>query len=95
MTDFGEKPKTAAGEKPDETRNDHLQAKTSTPIAQTSPPVRREREKQFLVDEDREIAVTVLYSTVIFRPNQMLLEERDKRLIDIARDNGIRLRIRK
>lgn len=45
--------------------------------------------QKVMVDIEREQAVTVLYSTVVFRPNQVL---KDARLIQIAEENGIPLR---
>ncbi len=50
-----------------------------------------ERGKVAIVDEEREVSVQVLYSTVTFRPGQQL---KDARLLQIAQDNGIRLRYR-
>lgn len=45
-----------------------------------------------IVDLEREQAVQVLYSTMVFKPNQRLHPVRDKRLIEVAEQNGIPLR---
>lgn len=62
-------------------------AKTSTPVASASPT--KEREKVAIVDEEREVSIQVLYSTVTFRPGQKLT---DKRLLQLAEEHNIAIR---
>jgi hypothetical protein len=47
-----------------------------------------------IVDLEREQAIQVLHSTMVFRPNQKLHPVKDARLIQVAEDNGIPLRYR-
>lgn len=62
-------------------------AKTHDPVSTTSPI--REREPIVIVDEERDVPVSSLYSTVIFHPGERL---KDKRLIELAKEHNIALR---
>lgn len=96
----------AADQRPQEGRGDEIEkraaqtdrtAKTAVQVANGSN-VRRDRiaprEKVYIVDELVERSVMAGYTTVVFRPNQVLQEVRDKRQISLAQANNIRLRER-
>lgn len=108
METFGSQPKPNSGDAPNEPAATSADSTAAKPKDGAREPIRQslqvgnqsqlrrqpDKEKTFIVDEDREVSVMVLYSTVTFRPNQLLREIRDKRLIEVAKDNGIRLRAR-
>ena len=48
-----------------------------------------ERPKRYFVDEARDFAVSVGYSTVVFRPGQRLDSDH---LINLAKQNGVAIR---
>lgn len=87
QTTFGEPPmpphvRAAAQAKP----KVHAQPGDSTQLNRPARP------RVAIVDSDREIPVQVLYSTIVFRPNQRINPEKEPRLLQTAIDNDIPLR---
>lgn len=60
----------------------------SVPVGE-QPVAKKDPTPIAYVDEEREIAVQVRYSTVIFRPNERIT---DQRLLDLAKHHNIALR---
>lgn len=63
-------------------------AKVSVPVAPPRP-IRRKPEPLATVDEEKEVAVKVVHSTIIFRPHEKIY---NPRLLALAKERGIRLR---
>ena len=70
-------------------RKELERVKNNIPVPQGSATLPTKRLQRAVVDTEQEIAVQVLYSTIVFRPNQEL---KDPRLITIAKENGIPIR---
>lgn len=66
---------------------ERVDEKMPTYVGLKTDPVRK--APRAVVDLEKEMAVQVLYSTIIFRPNQ---EIKDPRLLEIAKENGVPLR---
>lgn len=66
---------------------DRLLEQKNIPAGDATVPTKR--LARAVVDTEQEIAVQVLYSTVVFRPNQ---EIKDARLLQIAKDHGVPIR---
>jgi hypothetical protein len=62
-------------------------AKVNNPVGRQ--PVPTKQTPKATVDLEQEIAIQSLYSTVVFKPNQVI---KDPRLLQLARDNGIPIR---
>jgi hypothetical protein len=62
------------------------------PVAKEVPKVVTKRPRVIIVDEPVERSIQVLYSTVIFRPGQVLQGDHQ---IQLAEEHGILIRERK
>jgi len=68
-----------------------IQGVHATGVTRQGPRPNAMTGKVAVVDEDREIAVQVLHSSVIFRPKQRI-QPHETKLLELAKAQGIRLR---
>jgi hypothetical protein len=83
-TDFGNKPPKQAPK----------ERVTKTAVQVGRQPHQPQRKEVYIVDETVERSIMAVYTTITYKPNEILDSVRDKRKIELANENGIRLRKR-
>lgn len=98
MTKFGKQdPKVKPGEQPkpgEAIINGRRRKVVTTQPAGKNPVAPPSQRELYIVDELHERSVMSVYTTIVFKPNEILDARKDKIKLELARENNIKLRKR-